>query len=285
MPIIEPLCLQQRRAFSAAALSAFCLVSSQAFAADPSATDGTTPAAVEPSFSRFDYISEKFAEWKVVVGAGAQVAPKFEGSDKFKIMPFPLVRAQFGNRVSLDTGGLAIDVFKLENFTFGARGGYDLGRDEDDSNHLEGLGDVDAGGVVGAFAAYKLGPVTFKAALDRTIGGSEGLVGTFGAEVQQMFGRFILAAGASGAWADDNHMESYFSVTRRQSERSGLSRYRAEAGIKRVDLEASVTYLATEHWLVRGQAGVGYLVGDAADSPIVQEKFQPSGLLAVGYRF
>ncbi len=43
--------------------------------------------------------------------------------------------------------------------------------------------------------------------------------------------------------------------------------------------------MASENWLIRGQAGLGYLVGDAADSPIVQREVQPYGVLMVGYKF
>nr|WP_254229253.1 MipA/OmpV family protein [Agrobacterium salinitolerans] len=35
----------------------------------------------------------------------------------------------------------------------------------------------------------------------------------------------------------------------------------------------------------KGEAGVGFLTGDAADSPIVEEKVQPSVSLFVGYKF
>ena len=39
------------------------------------------------------------------------------------------------------------------------------------------------------------------------------------------------------------------------------------------------------NWLLRGAAGVGVLTGDAADSPVVEEKVQPKLSLALGYRF
>ena len=272
--------------FSCAALSASLLFASHVNAADNYTPDEPAPeAAVDRhDFSRFDYIAETLAGWKVVIGAGGIVGPKFEGAKRFEIDPVPLFLAEFG-RVSVDPRGVSVKVVEFENFSFAARGGYDLGRDDSDDRHLRGLGDIDAGGVVGATAAYDLGPVKFSAALDKTIGGSDGLTGVLGAEASHMFGPVILTAGASATWADDNHMEDYFGVTRRQSARSGLSRYKAEAGIKRVDVQASATYLIDQHWLVRGQAGVSYLVGDAGDSPIVQRKTQPSGMLMVGYRF
>lgn len=56
---------------------------------------------------------------------------------------------------------------------------------------------------------------------------------------------------------------------------------------KRAEWKAvlAVPSTVTEQWLVRGQLGVGYLLGDAADSPIVQEVVPPSVRLAIGHRF
>jgi outer membrane scaffolding protein for murein synthesis (MipA/OmpV family) len=80
-------------------------------------------------------------------------------------------------------------------------------------------------------------------------------------------------------------MESYFGITSAQSVRSGLAEYDAQAGIKRVDVKASVTYMMTENWLVTGAAGAGFLMGDAKDSPIVRNDVQPFGMIGLTYRF
>ncbi|MBW9063027.1 MipA/OmpV family protein [Rhizobium herbae] len=221
-----------------------------------------------------------------MVGAGAIYMPKFEGSDEFELVPIPMVSATFG-RVTVDPGGLSVDVLNSNGFKVLLKGGYDMGggRDEDDSDHLKGLGDIDAGAVIGAQLSYELGLVELYASVDKTIGGSDGLLGEVGANVSHHYDRFILSAGASATVADDNHMESYFGVTAAQSARSGLRQHEANAGLKRFDIEASVTYMATENWVIRGQAGVGFLTGDAKDSPIVQNDVQPSAMLIVGYKF
>jgi outer membrane scaffolding protein for murein synthesis (MipA/OmpV family) len=159
------------------------------------------------------------------------------------------------------------------------------GRKEEDSKHLKGLGDIDAGAMVGTKVSYETGPVELYASVDKTIGGSEGLLGVVGANVSHHYNAFIFSAGASATFADENYMQSYFGVTAVQSARSGLRQYEAGAGLKRYDIEASVTYMATENWLIRGQVGVGFLAGDAKDSPVVQKDVQPSGMLMVGYRF
>ncbi|MDF2995504.1 MAG: outer membrane protein [Xanthobacteraceae bacterium] len=241
--------------------------------------------SVTTSIDRLAFISQKLTEWKVVLGGGAMIAPKYEGSDEFDIQPIPFVTATFGERVKVDPRGLSVTVHSVGNFNFSGQLGYDLGRSEDDSDHLRGLGDVDAGAVVGGTVAYEMGPAEFYASLSRTIGGSEGLEAKIGFDLAHNIDQFRFSAGVSATWADENYMEAYFGVTAAQSAASGLAQYDIGAGFKRVDLDLAVTYMASEHWLVRGQVGIGYLLGNAADSPIVQEAFQPSAMLAIGYRF
>jgi outer membrane scaffolding protein for murein synthesis (MipA/OmpV family) len=187
--------------------------------------------------------------------------------------------------VHLNTEGLTVDLFERNGFRVGLKGGVEMGRKEDDSDYLRGLGNIDIGGVIGGIVSYETGPFEVYATLDKTIGGSEGLTGTFGAKASHRYERFIFSADVSGTWADDNHMESYFGVTSAQSARSGLPEYEAKAGIKRVDVRGSITYMMTESWMITGAAGTGFLLGDAKDSPIVKDDIQPFTMLAVGYRF
>jgi len=80
-------------------------------------------------------------------------------------------------------------------------------------------------------------------------------------------------------------MQAYFGIDRRHARHSGYARYEPEAGLKRLDLGASAMVAVTKNRFVRSEAGVGFLVGEAADSPIVKREVQPSAMLIVGYRF
>ena len=80
-------------------------------------------------------------------------------------------------------------------------------------------------------------------------------------------------------------MQAYFGIDSGQSQRSGYDRYDPGAGLMRLDLKATATGAFSENWFVRGEAGVGLLVGDTADSPIVKDELQPSAMLVLGYRF
>jgi outer membrane scaffolding protein for murein synthesis (MipA/OmpV family) len=258
-----------------------------ALAADPYQQEPVPAAQDSSAEESHDGIRGKLKEWDVTLGAAVIYGPKFEGSDEFEALPVPFVSASFGDHVHVGVGGLRVDMYESNGFKFSVKGGAEFGRDEGDSDQLRGLGDVDTGAVIGGLAGYEVGPFEFTAAVDKTIGGSDGLIGTFGAKASHMYDQFLLSAGASVTWADDNHMDSYFSVNAAQSARTGgrLDVFDAEAGFKRVDMEVSAMYLLSENWTIMGQVGVGLLLEDAADSPIVQDEVQPSVMLGVGYKF
>ncbi|GLK71073.1 MipA/OmpV family protein [Ancylobacter dichloromethanicus] len=255
-----------------------------ALAVDLSATAAEPAGAAAPTDGLL-FMAERLAEWNVVLGGGVLIAPKYEGSDEFDVQPVPFVTATFGEHVTVDPRGVSVNVYSLGALSLSGQLGYDTGRKQSDSDHLRGLGDIDMGGVVGATLSYDLGPAEIYGSLERIIGGSDGLQATLGFKLAHRIDQFRFAAGVSTTWADETYMEAYFGVTPLQSALSGLASYEIGAGFKRVDLELSATYAASEHWLVRGEVTLGYLLGDVADSPVVQEAFQPSVMLLLGYRF
>lgn len=240
----------------------------------------------EPPFDqqRFDAAPER--NWTLIIGAGATYEPEYEGSDEFEVGPLPVVVFTYGEWLEIDPRGVTITAFEQNGFALAGTVGYESGRDEDDGDRLRGLGDIDFAATVGAKASYTWNGLEIYGTIDQTIDGSESLIGTIGAEyTTAVTERLILGAGIEAVVANDKHMEAYFGVNAAQSANSGLAEYKAEAGLKRVDVSASATYMLTENWLVRGEAGVGILTGDAADSPIVEDDLQPSTSLFVGYKF
>lgn len=241
----------------------------------------------EPPFDQERFSKDKpERNWSLIVGAGGIYEPEYEGGDELKIQPVPFIVFTYGEWLEIDPRGVTITALRHDGFALAAKVGYEAGRDDDDADRLEGLGDIDFAATVGAKASYNWNGLEIYASVDQTINGSESLIGTFGAEYQApVTERLILGAGVEAVVANDKHMQSYFGVTAAQAARSGLSEYKAEAGLKRVNVSASAIYMVSENWLVRGEAGLGILTGDAADSPIVEEKLQPSASLFVGYKF
>ncbi|MES5048428.1 MipA/OmpV family protein [Rhizobium nepotum] len=247
---------------------------------------GKSDRSADPQGNFDDARYSSSSEWKITLGVGAVYAPKYEGSDKFEAGPFPLVSVQYGDTLSIDFSGATVNLFNQNGFRLGVKGGWEEGRKEkNDKKNLRGMGDIKAGGVVGGVVAYGIDPFEIYAKVDKTIGGSESLTATVGASVSQKYEQFIFGADLSATWADDNHMKSYFGVTSAQSARSGLRRYDAKSGFKRIDASASVSYLMTENWTLTGAGGVGFLIGDAKESPISKKDLQPFAMLGVSYTF
>ncbi|MFD2262926.1 MipA/OmpV family protein [Lacibacterium aquatile] len=226
------------------------------------------------------------SNWTVTLGGGVMISPEYEGGKEFGPTPLPYLAVTYKDWFSVNSQELSVRVLNQNGFRFELLGGYELGRSEDDADHLDGLGDVDFGGKLGGRLSYEFGKMAVFAQLDKSIGGSDGLTGKMGITYEQMFGnKWILGASASTTFADNKHMDAYFSVTPRQSARSGLQRYEADAGLKSAQISASATYLFNQHWFLRGEAELGILLLDAADSPIVERNLQPSVSLLLGYRF
>jgi outer membrane protein len=256
---------------------------SEAFGADA----GLNEQRSEPSFDQNRFGNETVApDWTLIVGAGGIYRPEYEGGEKLEIGPVPVVLFTYGEWLKIDPRGVSLRAFEHDGFSLSGKVGYEMGRDEDDADRLNGLGDIDFAATIGARAAYMWKGFELYAELDQTIGGSESLIGTFGLEYSApVTERLILGAGTEAIFANENHMQAYFGINANQSAASGLSEYDAKAGLKRVNVKASATYLLTKNWLIRGEAGLGILTGDAADSPVVEEKLQPSASLFVGYKF
>ncbi len=262
------------------------LMPSLVHAADASQDSDQAAIPPMPDPQRFGPVRQKLHDWEVMIGAGVMYQPKYEGSDEMEISPLPFVSATFFDRLTIDPTGVELKAYEQGPFQVDAKVGYDFGRGEDDSDDLRGMGDIDGGVTVGGKATLSYGPAEFFVSVDKTIGGSDGLLGTVGVELTQPVNeKLMFGAGASATFADKNYMESYFGVTEAQAARSGYNAYKPGSGLKSVDLSVSATYMFNESWMVRAEQEVGFLVGDAADSPLVKQKVQPKSMLVLGYRF
>ena len=80
---------------------------------------------------------------------------------------------------------------------------------------------------------------------------------------------FGIGGVLSTTWASEDYMADYFGIDADDAQRSGLSDYDADAGIKDVSIAGALTYRITERLQVGLVARYARLLGDAADSPIV----------------
>ena len=246
--------------------------------------DGTPPPA------------DDWAITGLTVGGILVVMPKYEGSEHYEAIGFPYLFPVFGDGSPgffsrIDAKGLDDIRFKLierDGFVAGPLGGYTIGRDDHDGRLLHGLGDVDGGVVAGAFVGYHIGPVLFDVSFHNTFGDDGGYLVRFGAEWERdIRPHTTLTARVGTTYADDSFMENYFGVSAAQSATSaaGLPAFDASAGFKDVFVEVGLKTDLDAHWSARTTLRYSRLIGDAADSPVVESEDQFTALVGISYKF
>jgi outer membrane protein len=231
----------------------------------------------------------KEGDWSVTgvrVGGILNVKPKYEGSSEYEVGGLPFIfpvisggsgSSGFFSRVeSRGLDDVRFALLRRDGFIAGPVVGYSLGRDEDDGDLLEGLGDIDGGAVAGGFVGYRWGTFQIDAAYRQFFDDSEGYLIDFNAKVVRPINERLSFTGSIGAtYADENYMDTYF----------GAGAFVADAGFKDVHVEIGLKAELSERWAA--QAGVRYsrLLGDAADSPIVEDENQWEGTVGLSYKF
>lgn len=183
--------------------------------------------------------------------------------------------------------GLRVNAYQKGPFTLGGGLNADFGREEDDADRLRGLGDVDKTIEGNVFAKYSHKRFSAEMILAHDLGsGHKG----FSAELEAGYSlpvsqRAFVKPSVSAVYADDDYMDSYFSVNRFQASRSSLAQYDAEAGLKDISANLFSVYRLDKNWAVNGFVALSRLMDDAADSPIAEDESNARGGLFITYTF
>ena len=231
---------------------------------------------------------------------GGAMVPEYEGSDDYQPAPFAAGKLAYdeyyiearGSKLRANVMPAGVLPFGLE---LGPSLAYRFGRDDVKNNAVDALRDVDGTVAMGGFAK-----IYTTAVLDESdqlgfdieiLGGvgsdRDGTIITFGPSYSfSPWDSLRLGFNATATYADDRYNETYFGVDADNALRSGLATYDADGGIKDLGLSVNATYMMTEHWAITGNAKVTQLVGDAADSPIVDDEGSATqGVVALGLVF
>lgn len=228
----------------------------------------------------------------VDAGGMVIVKPKYEGARDYEVTGAPIVAPAGAGSGMVSFRGvddLRFRLLDLYGFEAGPLLGYRFGRDEDDAARLGGLGDVDGGLVVGGYAGYRMGALMpFVSYHHQVTGDDTGAVARMGVEaVLPLRGTLDVNVVAGATWADGDYMGSFFGISAAQAMTStaGLTAYDAGSGFKDFFVGASTTVPLSERWSLKLMGRYAHLIGDAADSPIVESDSQWTGGLGLTYRF
>lgn len=239
------------------------------------------------------------------VGVGIGVAPAYEGSAHYVAQP---VYDLNGHYDSQDWGEFSLGL------TQGARWqlplsspvglavlmDYDRGRDErigtlgGHNTQLRGMGDLGGALEAGLELSYQLTPFKvyvkgLQATRERHYGGESlgytahvdmGVSGDY-----PITDQLTLTGNMYTTWANGGYQRGYFGVTPLQASRSGFTAYHLGAGVKSMSLEAALNYQWTPSVAFQTGVEVSRLMGDAADSPLVEKALGGMAFVSTSYHF
>lgn len=238
--------------------------------------------------------------WSGYLMLGGGAAPDYEGSEDYQLIPFGAGKLAYDDYY-IETHGLGLRANVLPggllpfNLEFGPSIGYRGGRDDVDNDRVDDLRDIDGTIEMGAFAKisthaglHETDEVAFEVEFLSDVGGEhEGTTITFGPSYSfRPAERWRLGFDLSATYASGNYNDTYFGIDGNNAARSGLDAYDPDGGIKDIGASINVLYQWNENWGVTGMAGISQLVGDAADSPIVEDEGSATqGIVAAGIVF
>ncbi|MGU3493160.1 MipA/OmpV family protein [Xanthobacteraceae bacterium A53D] len=233
-------------------------------------------------------------DWYLTIGASARMAPEYPGADDYGFRPgfiFRISKASSLNSFRSVDDNPSIALYDTGRFRIGAVGRLDWGRDQDDSDRLRGMGDVDFSVEAGGFAEwYAMDWLRLRGELRYGFGGYSGLMGDLAADVIVPYESWRFAFGPRMKIAGSGYTQAYFGVTPLQAFSANylfnpLPVYNAGGGV----LSYGVTAQLTKNFNNGFEAGVfgtyNRLVGDAADSPLTQSENQFLAGVSLSYTF
>jgi len=240
----------------------------------------TTGAAIEvPGVNNF-------------VAAAVGVVPDYLGSNDYTIGAAPAAVIRFGDSdryVRLLVTDINVNLIDSPNWSFGPALNYRLGRSDVDDNAVDNMSNIDGTVEVGAFGGwtwigsddprhrFSLGTEVLY-----DVGGEhDGYLISGSVRYYQPVARpLTLSIGAALTYGSGDYMDTYFGVNGGNVGSSGLSAFNADAGLRDVRVPLMAIFSFNEHWHASGGVIYSRLLGDAADSPIVDKRGSRDQLFA-----
>ncbi|MFV3128261.1 MipA/OmpV family protein [Niveispirillum sp. KHB5.9] len=244
-------------------------------------------------------MAEDAPQWSGFVALGGGLKPEYAGADKYEPIPFAVVNLEKGPYLFEMTGLTARAGMELVPGLYaGPVVGFDMGRDDDvDSKPVARLDKIDSGLDAGGFVGVRFGGnqygqgevgIDLTALFDMSDVHSGMLLTAELSYAALRRQQWFVNLDAQATYADASYTRTFFGVTAAEAGRSGLTAYRPGSGLRDIGAGVTVGYQFNQNWGVMGRLSYDYLVGDAADSPIVKDegsRHQGLAGLAISYRF
>ncbi len=241
----------------------------------------------------------------LTLGVGVAWGPEYNGGGDYEAILSPLFSLEYKDAIFANLTadrtydavfadrphGIGFNLIKADQngFSVGVSLLPEFGRDDSDASRLSGIGDIDWTTLLGGYVQYNHGPYFALAQLHQDVldehDGYKGELAIGGTHLFTRQTRGTIKGFLS--YGSDDYNQTYFGITAAQNAASALSLpvYTAESGFNEVGIAGNLTYAVTPGTFIRGFAEWKNLIGDAADSPVVEDESQFLIGTTVGYRF
>ncbi len=228
-------------------------------------------------------------DWYLQVGAAGFIAPKFEGSNKYRLMGEPMIsigRQGESTRFSSRNDNMSYALIDRNWFRAGVTGKLLFKRDAD----IHGLKDTKFGGEVGGFIdVYPTDWMRFHAEVRQGIRAHHSVVADIAADAfYDVTPKVRISGGPRLTLASKNYFKTYYGVDAEDAAASGMSEYHPGGGLKSVGAGGAITWKTTDRIETSLFGEYRRLEGPAKDSPIVKDHGSPNQFtvgLSATYRF
>jgi outer membrane protein len=210
------------------------------------------------------------------LGIGPGLAPDYEGSDDYDLVPVPYGRLSWGRRyVELQGLKLKANLRTHPNWELGPVINFRKEAfDNADDNRVKKL-DGDGNALeVGPFLGYR--GLRWDSAIEVTKDVADGHEGWLtkletGYSMQPNH-KTRVRLGLETTYGSGDYMNEYFGIDRRNAVRSRLREYDADKGFRDWGANVAAFYDIRQNWTIVGLATFNRLLADAADSPVVDDR-------------
>jgi outer membrane protein len=214
------------------------------------------------------------------LGAGVGAAPDYEGSEDYELVPLWNLRIAnlYHPRTFVQVIGprLRSNFLPSDHWRLGLSGQFIKERDDVENDQVDDLEKVDPALMLGVIAGYDFladsrQDLFVEIDARQDVANDNGLLATvrggYGGRLSQTW---RLDASVGSTWASEDYMSSYFGIDAADAARSGLDQFNADEDFKDVSVGGALTY-QYERLSVSLLANYARLIGDAADSPVVDD--------------
>jgi len=230
----------------------------------------------------------------VAVGLGAQLAPRYAGSDDSHLQILPILSVQRGLLFADTTRGAGVQYQTSWGLYAAQSIYYDQGRLQSNSDwrpgsrKLAGMGDVASSLTTRTLLAQDLGnglsaSVEAEFSLRDSASRSRYRAGMEFEALKAGHERLVLDLDTH--WGDRHYNQAYFGVSAAQAASSGLPAFRAAGGLYAVSLGATWEHSFDAHWASSLQVTSLRYVDDVSRSPVVERRDAFSATAAITYTY